>query len=234
MPSRCTVKPRGAAAIVQQRGVPGAVRAWRCIQSRLWAVADRPARFALYRAIDEQLPSTAVPEEERGRFTPLTWEGAEHLVREGMYVGSHGATHRPMQAEPQDELLRQLARSKEAIVRRLGVAPDEVVLAYPYGDVGRAVWGAARQAGFLAALEVGSIFEPFPWDPYAIPRLGVERGTSMPALRAGIGGLWHVLRRMKVWAGRWRRRGGSASATAAPACGSERPRLSSRAPGGAP
>ena len=79
---------------------------------------------------------------------PLDWSGAERLLELGHEVGSHTRSHPELTALPPDQVLDELAASRETLSRRLGAVRHFSV---PYGNRGRfseAIADAARTAGY--------------------------------------------------------------------------------------
>jgi peptidoglycan/xylan/chitin deacetylase (PgdA/CDA1 family) len=99
----------------------------------------------------------------------------------GLELGSHTMTHAALTRVPDDALRFELARSREVLARI--VSRPIPVLAYPYGEVDERVKDAAREAGYDAALAVGS--GPLDWrdDGYEIRRQRVGDNASDAYMR---------------------------------------------------
>jgi len=80
------------------------------------------------------------------RFAHLDWDELGRWRERGIEVHSHGATHARLTWLPDGEAGDELARSREAIARRLGAAPAGV--GYPYGSVDGRVRRLAAKAGY--------------------------------------------------------------------------------------
>lgn len=98
----------------------------------------------------------------------MGWDTIGKLADEGVEIGSHGRTHRPLGGLPAEALASELEGSAAAIRERAGVDPTS--LAYPYGAHDAAAELAARRyyeracTTRLAALEAED-------DPHLLPRL---------------------------------------------------------------
>jgi len=102
------------------------------------------------------------------RFAHLDWDELGRWRERGVEVHSHGATHARLTWLGDAEVADELARSREAIVSRLGAAPSGV--SYPFGSADERVRRLAAQAGytlgFAGPSERGT-------DPLRLPRLPV-------------------------------------------------------------
>jgi len=138
-----------------------------------WLVAMKvPASvFACSRYADDGRPldveRLSVLEPEYHRRT-MTWDELRELVALGIEVGSHTVSH-PRLTELSDADLRvELQESKQKLEDEL--QRRCAFLVYPFGDQDTRVRAAARVAGYSAAF--GHLR---PFDPFAIPRIGIYR-----------------------------------------------------------
>ncbi len=99
----------------------------------------------------------------------MTWEEARAMQREGIRFGSHTARHATLAAEPEDSLMMELRRSREAIEDAM--QRPCVMLAYPNGGWNRHVADAARAAGYQVALTIDRGLWRSGGDPLAMPRV---------------------------------------------------------------
>lgn len=116
---------------------------------------------------------------------PMRWDQVRALHAAGMEIGSHGTHHRMLAKLDADGIRAELAQSRDAIARELGVPP--VSLAYPVG--GRDAFDdrvvrTARELGFRIACSYLPGLNPARGeDWFALRRIAVERETG-PAMFA--------------------------------------------------
>jgi len=104
-------------------------------------------------------------------FPLLGWGEVERLARAGVEFGSHSARHVPLTALSPAGVVREAARSRAILSRRLG-RPVEA-FAYPYGDVDPAVAHLAGACGYLYGLTCERARAGFESAPLLLPRLEV-------------------------------------------------------------
>lgn len=63
----------------------------------------------------------------------MTWEQANDLARRGFELGGHTATHQDLGRIGDEDAVREIRDSRDAMTRELGTAPT--LFAYPYGRV---------------------------------------------------------------------------------------------------
>jgi peptidoglycan/xylan/chitin deacetylase (PgdA/CDA1 family) len=80
------------------------------------------------------------------RFRHLGWDELARWQERGIEVHSHTATHPRLTWLSDDQVAQELARSREAIARRVGEAP--LAVSYPFGSVDRRVRDLAAAAGY--------------------------------------------------------------------------------------
>jgi peptidoglycan/xylan/chitin deacetylase (PgdA/CDA1 family)/GT2 family glycosyltransferase len=122
--------------------------------------------------------------------------GLRELAANGIAIGSHGATHRPVTSLQPSELATELRESAERIAA-LGL-PAPTVFAYPHGRRNHEASAAVREAGYAAAFTVSPGVVRRTEDRYALPR--IEAYASDTPLR-----LWLKLV-TAAWPDRWRTR----------------------------
>jgi peptidoglycan/xylan/chitin deacetylase (PgdA/CDA1 family) len=111
------------------------------------------------------------------------WDELRELVRRGVAVESHGASHRTFSELTPPERALELERSKAALEAGLGQAVQ--LFAYPYGDDGGAA-PQVREAGYRAAFGYGG--GPFsfpPEDLYRVERLALGPDSDLGAMLDG-------------------------------------------------
>ena len=99
-------------------------------------------------------------------------------LAEGMEVGSHSCTHARLHQLPGAAALEEIAESREALHRLLGVAIEH--FAYPFGNFTSDVIALVRRAGYLSAVTVVPGAARAGDDPLQLPRILVdgERGLG--------------------------------------------------------
>jgi peptidoglycan/xylan/chitin deacetylase (PgdA/CDA1 family)/glycosyltransferase involved in cell wall biosynthesis len=106
--------------------------------------------------------------------------GLRTVADQGVVVGSHGATHRPLPAVPEDELDAELVGSADAL-ESIGLTRP-TVFSYPHGEWSPAIAAAVARAGYRAAFTVaGSSVRRMP-DRYGLPRIEVLAGETGKSL----------------------------------------------------
>ena len=126
----------------------------------------------------------------------LDADGLRALADQGVEVGAHGATHRPLPGLARDELDAEVVGSATDLVE-VGL-PRPRVLAYPHGEWSPEVRETVRRAGYAAAFTVrAGVVRPGD-DPFALPRVEVLASDTP----------WRI--RVKVatagWPAGWRQR----------------------------
>lgn len=101
----------------------------------------------------------------------MGWDTLGRLAGEGVQIGSHGATHVPLDEVDGDRLRREVCESARVLSERLGRPPR--AFAYPYGRHGSGCVRLVRETYDWAA---GTRFRILGSgdDPYELPRLDVH------------------------------------------------------------
>jgi peptidoglycan/xylan/chitin deacetylase (PgdA/CDA1 family) len=102
------------------------------------------------------------------RFAHLAWRDMRGWQERGIQFASHTATHPRLPWVDDDRVLRELARSRQALERNLDVAPRAV--AYPFGAAGPRERTLALREGYDAGFALAARWTG---DPMAMPRLPV-------------------------------------------------------------
>ena len=111
------------------------------------------------------------------------WDDLRELVRCGVAVQSHGASHRAFSELAPTERVLELEGSKALLEAELGQAVE--LFAYPYGDDAGTEPKALVRAGYRAAFGYGGgpVSTP-PADPYRLERLAMGPDTDLGAALA--------------------------------------------------
>jgi len=110
----------------------------------------------------------------------MDWDELAQVIERGVEIGSHTKTHQHLRALDDAELRAELVESRRELEDVLG-RPCRF-LSFPYGEHDDRVRAAARAAGYEAAFALPGRSKP--WDPFAVPRVGLWRHTSL--VRAAI------------------------------------------------
>jgi peptidoglycan/xylan/chitin deacetylase (PgdA/CDA1 family) len=105
----------------------------------------------------------------------MDWGALSALGERGVEVGSHTKTHAHLRALSDRELRAELEESRERledVLRRRCRC-----LAFPAGEHDGRIRAAARASGYDAAFALPGRSQP--WDPFALPRIGMWRQTSL-------------------------------------------------------
>jgi peptidoglycan/xylan/chitin deacetylase (PgdA/CDA1 family) len=122
---------------------------------------------------------------------PLATAGAlAAIAAQGAEIGSHGATHAPLDTNDRDVLERELAQSRRDLERELGVSLR--ALAWPYGVRSAVAEAEARAAGYAVACTAtpGIVGPTAP--PFALPRVDAHYVRRPALLRAALRGSPYV------------------------------------------
>jgi peptidoglycan/xylan/chitin deacetylase (PgdA/CDA1 family) len=108
----------------------------------------------------------------------LDWRGLGELARhELVTIGAHSVTHARLAKLDADACAREMADSRAAIAREIGVEARH--FCYPVGDAtsaGKREFDFARDLGFVSAVTTrpGMIFAEHRDHPMALPRLSIN------------------------------------------------------------
>jgi peptidoglycan/xylan/chitin deacetylase (PgdA/CDA1 family) len=109
------------------------------------------------------------------------------MVDAGITIGSHGISHRRLDALSDEEARRELVASKALLEDLTGKPVD--LFAYPFGVVTPRLKDMVRDAGYLGAFAVNSGPFDFQADPYEIRRVLVGNHADDGYLYAKVSGL---------------------------------------------
>lgn len=130
--------------------------------------AERGARLEALRA---RTPATGDGEREL-----LDWSAIERMAGSGIEFESHGASHAILTGLPDEAVLGELTRAREALrARGLGRAG---LLAYPSGAVDERVRRLAGEVGYRAAVTTQRGVARPAHDRLLLPRIGLHEDVS--------------------------------------------------------
>ena len=102
----------------------------------------------------------------------LGWDEIRDLHGRGVDFGAHSGGHPSLLELPFSDVIREAARSRRAIHRELGFAPD--AFAYPYGAHGGAVDRMVASCGYQYGLTTEPCPARFDQPMMALPRIEIE------------------------------------------------------------
>lgn len=86
---------------------------------------------------------------DRGYRDYLSWDQIRALVKDGVTIGAHTASHLHMIEASGQTIAEEIERSNARFKAELGFVPE--IFAYPYGEASLAVRDAVKSAGYGAA-----------------------------------------------------------------------------------
>jgi peptidoglycan/xylan/chitin deacetylase (PgdA/CDA1 family) len=126
------------------------------------------------------IPTGTVGSREASDSARLDWSELAALSRDGVEIGSHSVSHRPLDVLSPAEIGREVVDSRKELADRLGVPVPS--FCYPHGYSSARVVRALREAGYTNACVVGRRVARSTDDVMAVPRLHVRPGVTGDAL----------------------------------------------------
>ncbi|HYG62806.1 MAG TPA: glycosyltransferase [Thermoanaerobaculia bacterium] len=124
---------------------------YRDFAEHAWPLLRRYGFSALVFLVAGAVGSTNRWDAGYGHGLPLLgWDEVRRLRAEGVELGSHSGTHRPLTSLAATEVVREAAHSRAVIARALGEPPR--AFAYPYGDTDPAVRHLVSACGYVYGL----------------------------------------------------------------------------------
>ncbi len=150
-----------------------------------------------------KLPATlfVITDRAYGKLPPngesfLSWQEVQELAASGIQVGSHTCSHPALLGLPFDEVRRELADSRTAILSH--VRQEDVPLSYPYGQTSDAISKLVQSLGYSCGITGALGPNGSDVDVFALNRTVVASDDDLVAFAARVSGLtW--------WASRLRR-----------------------------
>jgi peptidoglycan/xylan/chitin deacetylase (PgdA/CDA1 family)/2-polyprenyl-3-methyl-5-hydroxy-6-metoxy-1,4-benzoquinol methylase len=102
----------------------------------------------------------------------MGWDKLAKLAEAGLYIESHGLTHRPLSRLPVREVYREVLASQAQIEAATGRAP--ICICYPYGAADRVVECIAEECGLKLGFGVMPEIADLSDDPFRLPRIEVS------------------------------------------------------------
>jgi peptidoglycan/xylan/chitin deacetylase (PgdA/CDA1 family) len=155
-------------------------------------------RVAAGQLAQRQLAATVfvITDRAYGRLPPngesfLTWHEIQELALAGTGIGSHTCSHPKLTELPLNDVERELAESRSAILNH--VKQVDVPLSYPYGRTSDSISLLAQSAGYSCA--IGNNLGPNDCDAdiFALSRTTIASDDELPTFAARVSGLtWWV------------------------------------------
>ncbi|HBF07620.1 MAG TPA: hypothetical protein DHW71_01720 [Gammaproteobacteria bacterium] len=117
---------------------------------------------------------------------PLSWEQVRQLRSEGIEIGSHTRNHGFLDVMNEEELLDQIAGSKEQIESQIG--ESIVSFSYPNGNFHQGVVDTVKEAGYQFAVNYKHNIakSSIKLNRFLLPRLHVETDMSMSLFKGNL------------------------------------------------
>jgi peptidoglycan/xylan/chitin deacetylase (PgdA/CDA1 family) len=160
--------------VLRQLGLPATV----------FVVSDRPDRQEAFWWDRPDPGSTArLPRSHR----PAGWDSIRAAARDGLDIGVHTATHPSVNQLDDAELEREVVGSRDTVREKTG--SSAAFFAYPYGLWNARARDAVRAAGYRGAVTLDYGLVTGRADPWALRRVNIPAGISLPAFEAWVAGL---------------------------------------------
>jgi peptidoglycan/xylan/chitin deacetylase (PgdA/CDA1 family) len=162
-------------------------------QEHAWPILQRHGFPATLFVPTAHVGGSNAWDEEYGEKVPLLgWSDLRSLHAEGVRLGAHGHTHRPLSALSPGELMDEAARSRVELEDRLQLPVTAV--AYPYGRHDSVVTHAHAACGFLHGVTTRSALSTLKDPALELPRVEVLGSDDLPTFirRVSPGGLRRV------------------------------------------
>ena len=119
----------------------------------------------------------------------LNWRELAEAEQAGIEIGAHTCKHPQLDQLPENVMREELYVSKSQLEDNLGVKVPG--LAYPFGYSNAKVRRVAREIGYEYAYSVNNALTTDAADQFALPRLTVQRATTMDDFRQMVHGQRH-------------------------------------------
>jgi peptidoglycan/xylan/chitin deacetylase (PgdA/CDA1 family) len=137
---------------------------------------------------------------ECGQLKPLNWSQIREMQTFGISFGSHTHTHPNLASLTSEQLLKELALSKQLLERNLG--EEVTLLAYPFGQKvhfnGR-VEQLAKEAGYRLACSTIWGCDNSKASLFALRRIRIDAYDTLDDFRGKISGCWDFIGLLHTW-----------------------------------
>jgi peptidoglycan/xylan/chitin deacetylase (PgdA/CDA1 family)/SAM-dependent methyltransferase len=115
----------------------------------------------------------------------MDWDQIAELAEAGVFIESHGFTHRPLSRLPVREVYREMLAAQAQIAAATGRTP--IAVAYPYGAADRVVERIAEECGLKLGFGVMSEVADLSDDPFRLPRIEVTGFDNLASFGRKLG-----------------------------------------------
>lgn len=155
--------------------------AYRSVYVNAWPVLRRLAIPSTVFVVADRVGGTNDWERDERVLPLMSADEIRGLDAAGVIIGSHGATHRPLNRIPEAEAQDELQRSRQVLGALLGHPVR--YLAYPYSNQSTRVRQLAREAGYDACVRGRGRMNFRRTDLYGLRRIQVDHLTTLEQLR---------------------------------------------------
>ena len=131
-----------------------------------------------------------------GRLPPngeafLSWQQVQELALSGIEIGSHTCSHPKLTELPLEEVRRELADSRVAILDHMSQA--HVPLSYPHGRTSESISRLAQSLGYSCAITTTLGLNGNEADIFALSRTNIASDDDLATFAARVSGLtWWI------------------------------------------
>jgi peptidoglycan/xylan/chitin deacetylase (PgdA/CDA1 family) len=126
----------------------------------------------------------------------LSWREVKELVATGIQVGSHTCSHRQLLDLPFDELRRELADARTAILSQ--TKQEEVPLSYPYGRASEDISKLAQSLGYCCGITGALGPNSTDTDIFLLNRTVIASDDDLATFAARVSGLTWWANRVRL------------------------------------
>lgn len=166
-------------AVRNQRAIPGRPvmltfdDGYHDFATTAWPILGNFGIPATVAVVTDHIGGAAEWDARYGKPAPLmSWEEVARVAAEGAVIASHSASHPALTGVGGRDMLREALRSRAAIERATGRAPECVV--YPYGITDPAALEAFALAGYTTGMGTWPNTATFADNPMNLPRIDVN------------------------------------------------------------
>jgi peptidoglycan/xylan/chitin deacetylase (PgdA/CDA1 family)/GT2 family glycosyltransferase len=146
---------------------------YRDFATTAWRILGRFGIPATVAIVTDRVGAGAEWDARFGQPAPLMdWAQVQQVAAEGAHIASHSASHAALTTISAADTLREALRSRAAIERAVGIAPEAVV--YPYGIHDPVAVRAFAAAGYTIGLGTWDDTATMLDDPMHLPRIDVN------------------------------------------------------------
>jgi peptidoglycan/xylan/chitin deacetylase (PgdA/CDA1 family) len=151
-----------------------------------WPLLRKYGFGAIVFLVAELVGKTNAWDSRLGVELPLMdWDEIVRLQDEGAVFGAHSATHLPLTGMANEDIVREAARARAVLRKRLGRTP--AAFAYPYGDVDPAVAHLIGGSGFTFGLSCERSRCSVEDSLLLLPRIEVDGTSGLADFVANLG-----------------------------------------------